>query len=231
MIRYLILLLALNFLNAAADVNDDARRVIVVSPERILTPERGCICETNFALLFMKPEYADPLATTYADHRVMKYLGTGATLSVEQVRDRFSMRANYLFREQNLKSYFWVVLTRNGICGVITAFATGTEGVLETSTLLSADMQGKRLSKHLREAVFKYLPGISWVATADPRNEPSWRSQESVGFVHQKTEYVKGYNAYRKYYSRPSNDQLEGREVIYFTYSGRHVALANLLPE
>ena len=161
----------------------------------------------------------------------MKYLGTSATLSVDQVRARFSMRAAMLFNEQNLKSYYWVVLTRDGICGVVTAFATRTEGVLETSTLLSAGMQGKRLSKHLREALFRYLPGISWVATADPRNEPSWRSQESVGFVHQKTERVDAYDADRKYYSRPSNDQLEGREVIYFTYSGRRISLAALLAE
>ena len=63
MLKYLTILLVLNFLNAADDVNDDARRVVVVSPERSLAPERGCIRESNFALLFMKPEYADPLAT------------------------------------------------------------------------------------------------------------------------------------------------------------------------
>jgi RimJ/RimL family protein N-acetyltransferase len=231
MLKYLAMLLILNFLNAADDMNDDSLRVVVVSPERTLVPERGCICESNFALLFMKPEYADSLATTYADPNVMKYLGTGATLSLDQVRARFSMRATMMFSEQNLKSYYWVVITQGRICGVVTAFATGTEGVLETSTLLSTNMQGKKLSKHLRDAVFRYLPGISWVATADPRNEPSWRSQESAGFVHQKTEYVASYNAFRKYYSRPSNDQLEGREVICFTYSGRRVTLANLLAE
>lgn len=231
MLKYLTILLVLNFLNAADGIADDARMAIVVSPERTLAPERGCICDSNFALLFIKPEYADPLATTYADSKVMKYLGNGSTLDIGQVRARFSMRAAMLFSEQNLKSYYWVVLTRDGICGVVTAFATRTEGVLETSTLLSADMQGKRLSKHLREAVFRYLPGISWVATADPRNLPSWRSLESVGFVHQETKYVENYDAFRKYYGRPSSDQIENREVIHFTYSGRRVPLAALLAE
>ncbi len=209
--------------------NDDTRKFMRVSPERPLMPERGCIRKNNFALLFIKPEYADPMAKTYADPIVMKYWGNGETLSVKQVKDRFSSRAAILFCKQNLKSYYWVVFTRDGICGVVTAFATGTEGVLEVSFLLASSMQGRKQSKCLLETMCEYLPSISWKATSHLENVPSYKSLESAGFLHQKTEYVKNYNAFRKYYSRPSNEQLENKEKIYFPYSDTYIPLSELL--
>ena len=235
--KLLTLLAAVNFLNASNDINanseiNNQKRSLVVSPGRPLNPERGYIPDNYFTLLFRRPDFADSLAPTYADPNLMKYLGNGGTLGLKALRDRFSKTAAMLFNEQNLKSFYWVVVTRNeGVCGVVTAFPTETEGVLEVSFLLSNAMQGRRQSRYLLEAMFNYLSRNVWKATAHPENIASCKSLESAGFVYNKTEYVSDYNGPRNFYSRTSNAQHENKEVIYFTYSGRRVPLSVLLAD
>lgn len=230
MVKVLFILLMINWLSAATEI--DETNVIVRrahSPERLLTPERGCVLTEHFAFLFQRLAFAEAMAPAYADPNVMKYINAGETLTIDQVKKRFSSRAEVLFNDQNLRSYYWVVVTRSeGICGVFTAFDIGIEGALEVSFLLSTSVQKRRLTKRFLEVAAHYLSGKSWKATAHPDNEPSWRALESAGFVCQKTEFVERYGAYRKFYIRPSNEQLENMEIIRFTYSGKRVLLAEL---
>lgn len=201
------------------------------SPQPHLTPERGCILKENFALLFMREAFAYLMASSYSDPKVMKYCGNGETVNLKHIKHRFSSRAAILFNDQILKSHYWVVVTRDGICGAVTAFDTGIENVLEASFLLAPSMQGRKQSKYLLETMFEYLPNVSWKATAHSKNVPSYKSLESAGFICQQTKYVAAYNAIRKYYSRQSNEQIENKAMIRFTYSGKYVSLADLLSE
>ncbi|MEI6627938.1 MAG: hypothetical protein WCN27_00825, partial [Alphaproteobacteria bacterium] len=123
--------------------------------------------------------------------------------------------------------YYWAVGTHDGICGVVDAVSKGVDGELEVSFILSLSAQGKGISRRkLLETVFEYFPDMRWSAIVHQR---SLKSLKSAGFSGQETKYVEEYGANRNFCNRVSNNELENKEKIYFTYSGKHIPLSELL--
>lgn len=78
------------------------------------------------------------------------------------------------------------------------------------------------------EAVFEYTPDATWRAKSDLENVASWKSREKVGFTHVETKFDKQDRAIRRFDQRPSNNEIEGRTQIRFSYSGDIFSLASL---
>ena len=78
------------------------------------------------------------------------------------------------------------------------------------------------------EAVFEYIPDATWRAKSDPENVASWKSREKVGFTHVETKFDKQDRAIRRFDQRPSNNEIEGKTQIRFSYSGDIFSLASL---
>jgi RimJ/RimL family protein N-acetyltransferase len=229
--NYLVLFFAIINLSAVtSDFENDIVVKKVVSPERLIAPERGYMTSEFFACIFVRPDFAKPMASAYGDIVTMKYLGDGSTLSLKEVENRFSRRAKIINSEQNPSVYSWGVITRDGVCGVISAFFVES-GVYEVSRLLLPFMQGCKQGRALLEVMFNYLPDVAWKATAHPDNIKSWKSQESAGFVFEKKAFVEEYKGPRIFQSRPSNYTLEGRETFFLPYSNRYVSLASLMAQ
>lgn len=229
--NFLLLFLAIGILNAATDINaEDLENTVIVSPQRCLAPERGYIANEFFAFIFIRPDFAETMASAYGDSKTMKYLGDGSTLGIEEVKRWFSWRAQMLNLEQFPQVYSWGVITHDGVCGVTSAFLK-EPGVFEVSRILLPFMQGRKQGRDLLEMMFNYLPEAAWKATAHPSNIASLKSQESAGFVFEKIEFVPEYNGLRIFQKRPSNTSLEGRTQIRFTYSGKTVSLAKLMEQ
>ena len=138
-----------------------------------------------------------------------------------------------LAKEQNLESYHWCVVSRDGVCGFVEVYPTHpkTVGRLQFFRLFMPFMQGRGQGASLFEAVFGFLPDVSWEATAHPNNFPSLKTQARAGFVCKKTAFVEEYDALRRFSYRPSNNDLEGQEKVRFSYSGREVRISDLAME
>jgi RimJ/RimL family protein N-acetyltransferase len=227
MIKFLIALLCINFLNAFGALDNDETTAVVVSPSRPLNPENGFIRKGSFCLITLRTEFADQLSGTFSNPEVMQYVGDGKIIKPFALRGNFLLRSHEM--KQGLGSYYWAVGTHDGICGVVNAISKGIEGELEVSFILSPSVQGNGISKRLLEAVFEYFPNKRWSATVHPNNERSRRSLKSAGFAAHETRYVEKYGADRIFCKRPPNEELENKEKIYFTYRDAHIPLYELL--
>lgn len=227
MTKFLIALLCISFLNAVDAIDNDEKDVVVVSPSRPLNPEHGFIRKGSFCLITLRTEFADQLSGTFSNPEVMQYVGDGKIIKPFALRGNFLLRSHEM--KQGLGSYYWAVGTHDGICGVVNAISKGVDGELEVSFILSQSVQGNGISRRLLEAVFEYFPNKRWSATIHPDNERSRRALKSAGFSAQETRYVEKYGANRFFCKRPSNNELENKEKIYFTYRGEHVPLSVLL--
>ncbi len=117
----LMLFFAITVLTASQE-SAIQEKEMVVSPSRCLAPERGYIASEFFAFVCIRPDFATPMAPAYGDLNTMKYMGNGSTARIEEVREWFSWRAQRLNSEQNPQVYSWGVITRDGVCGVASAF-------------------------------------------------------------------------------------------------------------
>ncbi len=225
MIKFLIALLCISFLNASDTIDNDEKSLAVVSPSRSLNPEHGFIRKGSFYLCTLRTEFADQLQDTFGSQEVMKYVDDGKIIKPFALRGKFLLRSHEM--KQDLGSYYWAVGTHDGICGVVNAVSKGVDGELEVSFILSPSAQGKGISRRkLLETVFEYFPDMRWSAIVHQR---SLKSLKSAGFSGQETKYVEEYGANRNFCNRVSNNELENKEKIYFTYSGKHIPLSELL--
>ena len=94
--------------------------------------------------------------------------------------------------------------------------------------ILVPAVQGHGLGGAVLEAVFEYIPDATWRAKSDPENVASWKSREKVGFTHVETKFDKQDRAIRRFDQRPSNNEIEGKTQIRFSYSGDIFSLASL---
>ncbi len=215
---------------AAAQSEKDCK-ILIDSPQKSLSPERGFIAKEKFALLFVRPCFVPFLASVYGDAATMRLVGNGSTVSSDALLLRFQLRAEILFNKQDLPYYVWAVLTPLGVSGVIAALKDA-KGNFDISYILNEKVRGRSITQSLIEAIKTYIPqNASLTATAHPDNRASCKTLTNAGFKHRKTDAHPGYGALRNYYERPSQEELDGREVIYFTYSGRKVLLSVLMSE
>jgi hypothetical protein len=227
---FLLFLTITGFLNASGTTDaemQEKQKLTVVSPERLLTPERGYIANEYFTFVYIRPDFAAAMASIFADSEIMKYMCAGETKNALTVKEETEWKTE----NQEREGYFWAVINCDGICGVTFAYLTETDGVLEVARIFSRTMQGKKQGRALFDTMFSYLPDASWKVTSHPKNIASWKSQESADFIYQKTEYVEDYQGDRKFYARPSNTELEGREKFRFSYSGKVCSFAELMTE
>lgn len=221
--KYIVFLFFIHFLNGAT-----TDKQVIVSPERPIPPTRHYVPTPYFVLVLSHPDYAEPMQAAYVNPNTMKYMSDGKTYSAEEVRRYFLGRAKEMQSIQNLKDFHWTIISHHGISGAISSWAEEEENTMEVARLLLPSLQGKGQGSALFEALFAYLPDQSWKVTSHPDNVASWKSQESAGFVLQKIEYVAEYKGPRKFYTRLSNNALEGREKVHFTYSGAEISLNDL---
>lgn len=229
---FLAFILVIHILHGAQDdsENDQSTKSCVISsPEYCLAPECGYVACDKFIMLFARPSLAPALYSTYADHEVMKYLGKGNTHTPEQVDQRFLRRAQEMLNN-NDAPYYWCIISREGICGVANVWPMNENPeMIEIARMLTQTSQNKKFGLRIFELLFDHFSDRSWYVTSHPNNTPSKKSQESAGFIYQKTEYVEEYNGFRNFYERPSNDEIESREKIRFTYSSKIVSLHDLM--
>jgi RimJ/RimL family protein N-acetyltransferase len=226
---FLLFLTTIGFLNASGATADEttelAKLTKIVSPERLLTPERGYIANEYFAFVYIRPDFVDSIAPIFADQEIMKYLGDGKTYTTPEVRGHTERKV----KNQERHGYYWAIISHEGVCGIASVFSIEGSSRLGIARVLSSNMKGCKQGRALFETIFNYLPDTSWEVTSDPRNIASWKSQESSGFIYQKTEYVEDYQGDRKFYARPSNTELEGSEKFSFSYSGKVCSFAELM--
>ncbi len=226
---FLLFLTTIGFLNASGTIAEETTELTkltkIVSPERWLTPERGYIANEYFAFVYIRPDFVDSIAPIFADQEIMKYLGDGKTYTALEVRRHTERKV----KNQERHGYYWAIISHEGVCGIASVFSIEGSSRLGIARVLSSSMKGCKQGRALFETIFNYLPHTSWEVTSDPRNIASWKSQESAGFIYQKTEYVEDYQGDRKFYARPSNTELEGREKFRFSYSGKVCSFAELM--
>ncbi len=180
----------------------------------------------------IQPDFAEAMASAYGDPVTMKYYGKGQTVDVNEVRKRFEKQAKLQNSEQDPTSHGWGVITHEGVSGVVFAYkprsCSKTKKELEVARILVPIVQGRGLGGAVLEAVFECIPDAGWRAKSDPGNIASWKSRENVGFTHLETKFDKQDGAIRRFDQRPSNNEIEGRMQIRFSYSGNTVSLASL---
>ena len=193
---------------------------------------RDEILDERFKMVRIQPDFAEAMASAYGDPLTMKYYGKGQTVDVNEVRKRFEKQAKLQNSEQDPTSHGWEVITHEGVSGVVFAYkprsCSKTKKELEVARILVPIVQGRGLGGAVLEAVFECIPDAGWRAKSDPGNIASWKSRENVGFTHLETKFDKQDGAIRRFDQRPSNNEIEGRMQIRFSYSGNTVSLASL---
>ena len=195
-------------------------------------PNCGEIVDERFKMVPIQPDFAEPMASAYGCPITMKYYGKGQTVDVNEVRKRFEKQARLQNSEQDPTSRGWGIITHEGVSGVVFAYkprpCSKTKKELEVARILVPAVQGHGLGGAVLEAVFEYIPDATWRAKSDPENVASWKSREKVGFTHVGTKFDKQDRAIRRFDQRPSNNEIEGRTQIRFSYSGDIFSLASL---
>lgn len=227
---FLLFLTTIGFLNASGTTAEETTELTkltkIVSPERLLTPERGYIANEYFSFVYIRPDFAPAMAPVYTEPKTMRtYFGTEETFSEHMVKQMFEQKA----KKQEMGEYNWCIINRSALCGLIYVYATETKGVLAPSRLLLSSIRGCKQGRALLETIFNYLPDASWYASSFLSNVASWKSQENAGFIYLTTEYAEEYKESMKFYTRPSNTELEGREKFRFSYSGKVCSFAELM--
>ena len=201
-------------------------------PRSISPTNYDQIINPNFVMLPIQPAFAEPMTTAYGCPETMKYYGKGHTQEVEEVRRRFEKQAQERNAKQTPTSKSWGVITAEGLSGVVFTYPSKAnkkdKKVLEVSRILVPAAQGHGLGGAVLNSVFKAIPDASWRAKSGPENFASWKSRENVGFTHLETKFDKQDDAIRRFDQRPSNNEIEGRTQIRFSYSGNTVSLAIL---
>ncbi len=192
----------------------------------------GEIVDERFKMVPIQPDFAEPMASAYGCPETMKYYGRGQILDVNEVRKRFEKQAQQQNSEQEPTSRGWGIITHEGVCGVVFAYkprsCSKTKKELEIARILVPAAQGRGLGGAVLEAVFEYIPDAGWRAKSDPKNVASWKSRKNVGFVLVETKFDKQDGAPRRFEQRLSNNEIEGRTQIRFSYSGDIFSLASL---
>lgn len=182
---------------SAADICDE--------PLQQAPPKNFLIIRENFSLCPLHPKsanaFAEALAPTFADAKTMRYVGVGKIYDLLEVKALFSRLACRMYSEIKLTTYSWVLVMNNEPRGLVQALLK-EEGMYEAVLILSPSVQGKRLAQEIAYAVFKFLPNVSWIATADPKNLASISAMKKEGFEYKETRYFKEYNSERHVFVR-----------------------------
>lgn len=197
---------------------------------RLLAPCRGYIAKNYYFMIPMRSNFTEALAPIFKDRKVMKYYGRGHTVSAKGLLKRFEdyERQN---SEENITTYSWAVISHEGVCGVVVAYPPmikTNKKALEISRILASSTQGKGIGAQVLLDVFEYLPCTGWIAKAHPQNIASIKSRENAGFVKFAERYDAQDKAIRFFHKRSSNDDIDGREKILFTYGSNTIFLSSL---
>jgi RimJ/RimL family protein N-acetyltransferase len=146
----------------------------------------------HFSLIPLRSDYSSALAPIYGDKKTMKYFFTGRTFNFNEVHAMFEENSRAINFDKNPTNYYWAVLIRDMLCGVISMTATETPGEFEITRLLDKKVQKFRIGTAIFHALFQYFEHFSWEVTAHPDNLPSLASQKSAGFKQLRSCYVPG---------------------------------------
>lgn len=195
-------------------------------------PNCSEIVDERFMLSPVQQNFIPEVAAILKNRKVMKFYGTGRPIGLKEVEGRIKRLERQLHSEQNPTSRGWVIMTREGVCGVIFTYpsklSSPTQQVSEIARILAPSVQGKGLGSAVLNVLFDDFPDIAWSGKSHPQNIASRKSRENVGFTYVETKYDEQDRAIRRFDQRPSNNEIEGRTQIRFSYSGDIVSLASL---
>lgn len=140
------------------------------------------------------------IAKINADPDVMRFIGTGGPLSLEQTRQSLT---RHMASQERCGYCMWAVEMRDsgeliGVCGLIDY----TDGEVETGWRLAKSHWGRGLAteaaRRVQQHAFETLKLPRLIAIAHPPNRPSIRIMEKLGMTFRKM------------------DNFQGTEVVYY---------------